>query len=547
MNPGAADIFDGLNESQKEAVMTTDGPLLVVAGPGTGKTLTIVRRIAHLVQQGVRPENILAVTFTNRAAREMKERTGTLLGTKAGNIFIGTFHLLGLKIISEARGNELVVYNRDEQIELLKSLMKSSSKQAQLVGERISRIKNFLEIGNSPSDRADKGGFTDIQELYTAYQSAMRERNAFDFDDLVLAPLDILQHDPLSSFRNRFTRIIVDEYQDINPAQYRFMKLLASGTNDICAMGDPDQAIYAFRGADIGNFLNFETDFPGARRVTLGENYRSTGTILSAANSLIANNCARFDKEVLATREQGCGITVLSVPDERSEGDAIVDEIEARIGGTSHDQMRKSGRARDFSHQSCRFSDFAVIFRTNAQAKALEEAFNTSGIPYQVIGRKTGAQAREVEETIAYLRSFLHGEGDAGPAASDDLESKLVAPADLFDPRADAVALMTMHMAKGLEFPIVFIAGCEDGLVPCTIMKDGVDLEEERRLFYVGMTRARNELFLLSSRKRFLYGQRLDQTPSPFLREIPDKLMEQKSVIDRIKKQKGPDPQMGLF
>jgi superfamily I DNA/RNA helicase len=224
-----------------------------------------------------------------------------------------------------------------------------------------------------------------------------------------------------------------------------------------------------------------------------------------------------------------------------------VDEIEARIGGTSHDQMRKSGRARDFSHLSCKFSDFAVIFRTNAQAKALEETFNASGIPYQVIGRKTGVQAKEVEETMAYLRSFLNKDGEAGPAASDDLESKLVAPADLFDPRADVVALMTMHMAKGLEFPVVFIAGCEDGLVPCTIMKDGVDLEEERRLFYVGMTRARDELFLLSSRKRFLYGQRLDQTPSLFLREIPDKLMDQRTVIDRIKKQKEPDPQMGLF
>jgi len=547
MGPGAADILDGLNESQKEAVMTIDGPLLVVAGPGTGKTLTMVRRIAYLVHQGVRPENILAVTFTNRAAREMKERTGALLGTRAGNIFIGTFHLLGLRIIREARGSDLVIYSRDEQIELLKSLMKSSSKQARQAGERISRIKNFLVTDNPPGEQAEVRGCDDIQALYAAYQSALRERNAFDFDDLVLTPIDILQHDPSNSFRNRFTHIIVDEYQDINPAQYWFMKLLVKGTNDICVVGDPDQAIYAFRGADIGNFLRFETDFPGAKRVILSENYRSTGTILSAAGSLIANNRARIDKDVLATREQGCGIPVLSVPDERSEGDAIVEEIEARIGGTSHDQMRKSGRARDFSRRSCQFSDFAVIFRTNAQAKALEEAFSASGIPYQVIGRKTGAQAKEIEETVAYLRSFLHGDGDGSPAASDDLETKLVAPADLFDPRADAVALMTMHMAKGLEFPIVFIAGCEDGLVPCTIMKDGADIEEERRLFYVGMTRAKDELVLLSSRKRFLYGQRYTQEPSPFLRGIPERLIEQRAVPERIRKQKEPDPQMGLF
>jgi DNA helicase-2/ATP-dependent DNA helicase PcrA len=400
---------------------------------------------------------------------------------------------------------------------------------------------------NPPGEQAEVRGCDDIQALYAAYQSALRERNAFDFDDLVLTPIDILQHDPSNSFRNRFTHIIVDEYQDINPAQYRFMKLLVKGTNDICVVGDPDQAIYAFRGADIGNFLRFETDFPGAKRVILSENYRSTGTILSAAGSLIANNRARIDKDVLATREQGCGIPVLSVPDERSEGDAIVEEIEARIGGTSHDQMRKSGRTRDFSRRSYRFSDFAVIFRTNAQAKALEEAFSASGIPYQVIGRKTGAQAKEIKETMAYLRSFLHGDGDGSPAASDDLETKLVAPADLFDPRADAVALMTMHMAKGLEFPIVFIAGCEDGLVPCTIMKDGADIEEERRLFYVGMTRAKDELVLLSSRKRFLYGQRYTQEPSPFLREIPERLIEQRAVPERIRKQKEPDPQMGLF
>jgi superfamily I DNA/RNA helicase len=209
--------------------------------------------------------------------------------------------------------------------------------------------------------------------------------------------------------------------------------------------------------------------------------------------------------------------------------------------------MRKSGRARDLPDRACQFSDFVVIFRTNAQAKALEETFSASGIPYQVIGRKTGAQAREIEDTMAYLRTFLNKDGDASPAAAGDLETKLLAPADLFDSRADAVALMTMHMAKGLEFPVVFIAGCEDGLVPRTILKDGVDLEEERRLFYVGMTRAKDELFLLHTRSRFLYGQRLEQAPSPFLSEIPDALMKSEIVEEKKKRYKEPDPQMGLF
>jgi superfamily I DNA/RNA helicase len=340
---------------------------------------------------------------------------------------------------------------------------------------------------------------------------------------------------------------MIDEYQDINPTQYLLLKQLTQSFTSLCAIGDSDQAIYAFRGADIGNFVNFERDFPGAARVTLSENYRSTGAILNAADALIGNNYSRIDKKVIATREQGSSITILSVPDDRAEGDAVVGEIEARIGGTSHHQMRQRGTAEDRPGRSYRFSDFCVIFRTHAQARALEEAFNASGIPYQVIGRKGGAQAREIQETLAYLHSLTHPDGAGETARPGDQESKLLSEADYFDPRAETVTLMTLHAAKGLEFPVVFITGVEDGLIPYTLRREGVDNEEERRLFYVGMTRAKDELFLLHARSRFIQGQRLAPSSSPFIAELPPSCKEEGVLADKVKKKKPEKKQMGLF
>jgi superfamily I DNA/RNA helicase len=532
-----ADILNGLNDAQQRAVTMNSGPLLVVAGPGTGKTLTITRRIAWLLKEGVRPEQILAVTFTNRAAREMRDRTVSLLGEPAGKVFIGTFHLLGLRIMREQRTDEIAIFTRDEQVELLKSLMKGSSRQAQRAAERISRIKNIID-----------GVDADIRPLFDAYQSALVQKHACDFDDLILAPIELLElHLPGIEYKGRYTHIIVDEYQDINPAQYRFLSLLAKGTDNLCVVGDSDQAIYSFRGANIENFLNFEKDFPNSARITLSENYRSTGIILNAADALIRNNRKRIPKELAATRERGLSISLIDVTDEKAEAEAVIHEIEARIGGTSHYQMMQDESYRDFADRSYRFSDFAVVFRTNAQARALEDAFRDSGIPYQLVGRRSTSQTKEIEATTEYLRSFLREGEYAGQGHDDQQESKLLSPLDLFDPRADVVTLMTMHMAKGLEFPVVFITGCEDGLVPCTFMKEDVDIEEERRLFYVGMTRAQEELFLLRARARFLYGQRLTPDRSPFLGELPEDLIEHISVPDKIKKQKEPDRQMGLF
>lgn len=535
-------IRGGLNDAQKQAVEAVHGPVLVVAGPGTGKTLTITRRIAYLIEQGVKPDAILATTFTNRAAREMKERVTALLGDAGHGVFIGTFHLLGLCIIKEQHDGEFTLLNRDEQIGLLQELMQGSKKEARQACERISRKKNFSGAAEFADDAPAPG------DIFTSYQAALERRKAVDFDDLISIPIELLERgDRASHYKGKFQHVIVDEYQDINPAQYRLLRLLVGGANNLCAVGDSDQAIYAFRGADLGNFLNFERDFPGARRIALTTNYRSSGAIVRASDSVIRRNKARIEKTLSAAREGGERLTSASLPDERAEAETIIREIEARMGGTSHDQMRRNAAARDFGDGSYRFSDFAVIYRTNAQAKALEEVFTASGIPYQVIGRAGGLQARELEATTSFLRSLIRrGERemqspDAGP------EAKLLTPADFFDPRADAVALMTMHMAKGLEFRVVFLAGCEDGLTPCTLMKDGTDVEEERRLFYVGMTRARDELFLLSARSRFLYGRRLSGAPAPFLADIPEALLERLVVQAKGKKEKPEERQMGLF
>ncbi len=602
-------FFDGLNESQKKAVMHAEGPALIVAGPGTGKTLTIVRRIAYLINQGVNPENILAVTFTNRAAKEMKERTDALLGKDSGKIFIGTFHLLGLRIIRDALSSSFVIYNRDEQINLIKPLTQDSVTKAQQAAEKISRIKNFLED-------ADNG----IKGIYEEYQSALIKNSALDFDDLILKPIDILSNiEVAENYRDTFRYIMVDEYQDINPAQYKLLTLLSHTKGNLCAIGDSDQAIYAFRGADVSNFLNFEKDFRDAKTITLTENYRSTAVILNASNILIRNNLKRIDKILKATREKGTHITVVSVPDEKAEGEIIVREVEERMGGTSHYQLIRGTLSPLWNPPeecSYNFSDFAVIFRTNAQARTIEEAFITSGIPYQMIGAKHILKRSEITDTLSYLKTIVNpkdnlslgkvstispkGLNGAALERFMDLKDRLpldeflevvleesglrtyykdrednfmlleniatayrdmepseaiisfinelslLTPADAYDSRADAVTLMTLHMAKGLEFKVVFITGVEDGLIPYTIKKDGVDIEEERRLFYVGMTRAKDELFLIHARNRFLYGQRLAQESSPFLREIPEEFIEHRFIRDRIKNLKK-DSQIGLF
>jgi superfamily I DNA/RNA helicase len=536
MKTNISNILDGLNDSQKKVVTTIDGPVLVAAGPGTGKTLTIVRRIAYLIQQGVKPENILAVTFTNRAAREMRERTGAILGEVPDKMFIGTFHILGLKILRDIRSDNFVICNRDEQLNLLRPILKKSGRKLNEAAEKISRVKSLVD------DIDDE-----VKGIYEEYQSALMRNSALDFDDLILHPVETLGNNNLQGkYRDLFRYIIVDEYQDINPAQYKLLRLIAGSSGNICAVGDSDQAIYAFRGADIENFLHFEKNFEQANTIHLTENYRSTTMILNASYIMIKNNLKRIARELNAVREKGSHVTVISVPDEKAEGTVIVREIEGRMGGTSHYQLMHSGPDRDFAGRSYCFSDFAVIFRTNAQMKAIEEAFLTSGIPYQVVGGHNSLQAKATEDILAYLRSLIEPSGEYDDDRTDPVENGLLTPADFFDPSSDAVTLMTLHMAKGLEFRVAFITGVEDGLIPYTINKNNINIEEERRLFYVGMTRAEDELFMIHARKRFLYGQKLAPSPSPFIKEIPEEYIQRTVVPDRVKRQKE-NSQIGVF
>jgi DNA helicase II / ATP-dependent DNA helicase PcrA len=552
-------IFAGLNQAQQEAVRADSGPVLVVAGPGTGKTLTIIRRIAHLINQAVEPTSIAAVTFTNRAAREMRERATALLGDVSENIFIGTLHLLGLRILQEVLPDRFVIFDREEQIGLLKGLTKGSGLTPDEAADKISRAKGLIED-------TDDG----IRGIYDAYQSSLSNNGALDFDDLIAKPLELFQDQYLlAKYRDRVKHIIVDEYQDINPAQYRLLSLLAGESGNICAVGDSDQAIYAFRGADVRNFMNFEEHFSQAQRITLRDSYRSTGTILKASDIMIRNNAARIEKVIRPIKGGGSRITLVSVPDERSEGDIVVGEIEARIGGSSHYSLMRSHSRGDFAGASYCFSDFAVIYRTNAQAKALEEAFTELGIPCQIVGKKKGRKRTEAADIVARFKSSGQvpqdsiealcaelGFADRSIFETSDREGRLtdlinmlclLTPADDFDPRGEAVTLMTLHMAKGLEFRVVFIAGVEDGLMPYTLARRPADIEEERRLLYVGMTRAQEELFLLHARNRTVYGQRLARSLSPFVKEIPEEFLVKRIVPDRPKKKDKEEKQMKLF
>ena len=557
----------------------TEGPVLVVAGPGTGKTLAIVRRIAHLIHQGVSPENILAVTFTNRAAREMRERIHSLMGDTYRRVFLGTFHLLGLRIIRENATNGFVIYNREEQVKLLKPLLKGTRLKAADIADKISHVKGLVL---HPPDN--------LKAIFDEYRSTMHTKNALDFDDLILKPVEMFKDtELLTRYRERFRHIIIDEYQDINPAQYRFLRLLAGGKANICAVGDPDQAIYAFRGADVENFLNFERNFTGVSRVTLDQNYRSSGNIVRASSVMIKHNIKRIEKRLCATKDEGSRVVVASVPDERAEGEFVVHAIESRVGGLSHYRLSKGPCGNDFSGSSYCFSDFAVIFRTNNQAKAIEEALSDAGIPCRVLGRGHATEGATQQDFVSSLKHYanrtdkgnnlfemkaieflqcfakeLSLESDEATALTDNIkliiggawteatagdiinELNLLAPADDYDPRADVVTLMTLHMAKGLEFRVVFISGVEDGLIPYKATNGSEDTEEERRLFYVGMTRAKDELFLVHGRSRFRHGRMLIQSPSPFLCEIPEEYIRKITIPDRAKKSRQ-NKQMNLF
>lgn len=649
----------GLNPQQKEAVEHFQGPLLVLAGAGSGKTRVLTARICHLIHaHGVAPHKILAVTFTNKAAGEMRERVVSLLGQEPRGMWLGTFHSLGARILRRHAprlgwSSTFTIYDQDQSLRQIKQAQEevgidTKRWNPKVFRAHISGAKNQLvSVQEFVEDAGDSFDIMarHVARVYPVYQEALRNHDAMDFDDLLMKPVELLQNHPnvLEEYRNRFSFLLVDEYQDTNRAQFRFLELLAQGSENLMVVGDDDQSIYAWRGADIRNILDFESAFPGAHLVRLEQNYRSTETILQAANQVIQHNVNRKGKTLRTHRSGGDPIVLTKTADETDEARWIVDEIATRIQESPNLTYRS----------------MAVLYRTNAQARAMEDAFRRKGMPYQVVGGVRFYERREIQDILAYLRlisnprdggafdrvvnyprrgvgstsvgrlrAWARAEGlslleaasrsqevpdlptrsgkslsefagliqrysaragqlrvgnlleelveelsllehlrEEGPDGDDRAENvkeliagaldfdaerleeedipadgfteldlflqrvALVAEVDLHDPEADTVTLMTLHNAKGLEFPVVFISGLEDGLFPLGRAYDDPEaLEEERRLFYVGVTRAEDRLFLTYARQRRRAGEYMYGRLSPFAEAMDDVLVETRST-----------------
>ena len=607
-------ILEGLNSAQKEAVETLSGPVLILAGACSGKTKTLTHRIANLIANGVAPYEILALTFTNKAAREMRERLARLLDMDNNFSFMpwmGTFHSICVKILRIEAENvglskSFVIYDTDDRLALIKRAMKElhindKNLKPRACEAAISKAKNE---GEDPDEMLAKAFYPNqkqIAEVYERYEDMRMKADAVDFDDLLLYVAKLLrQHtDIRAKWRRKFQHILIDEYQDTNHIQYEIVKLLVNDQMNICCVGDDWQSIYSWRGADFTNILNFERDFPGAKVIKLEQNYRSTQNILDAAQKVITKNTQRSDKELFTDAGKGAPVEIHGARDEQDEARYVAGMI------------KKSGRT---------LSDFAVLYRTNAQSQAFEKAFMEYRIPYKLVGGVRFYDRKEIRDIVAYLhlivnprdiisftrvvnvpargigeksvQKILTGDIDGltGKAAkaylqfADILEALRKKNADNANPAdiieellrridyrghlndgdklkaeernenltvligeagayatldefladaalmssadeesgKDAVTLMTLHAAKGLEFPIVFLVGMEEGLLPHVRSMDesAEDVEEERRLAYVGMTRAMRELFLTYAQSRFAYGGRSYNFPSRFLQDL---------------------------
>lgn len=640
------DVLQSLNPQQRDAVTHGDGPLLVLAGAGSGKTKVLTHRIAHLISRGVGPANILAVTFTNKAAGEMKERVEALVGFSAQKIWVSTFHSTCVRILrSDGDKNGIdshfVIYDSSDQLALIKEILKElnindKNFAPRAVLEAISKAKNELRTPQEYSSQATDFWEKTVERVYQRYQEKLTANKALDFDDLIMQTVLLFRQQPvvLSYYQERFRYLLVDEYQDTNKAQYELVKLLAAKYRNLCVVGDDNQSIYGWRGADIGNILAFERDYPEAKVIKLEQNYRSTQTILDAANNLIQYNIARTNKNLWTQKGQGELIKVFKAMDERDEAKFIIDEI---------------AKLQDKGYKN---SDVAILYRTNAQSRPFEEAFLYAGIPYTVVGSLRFYDRKEIKDLIAYLRVVYNpadnvslnriinvpkrGIGDgtmakiqalaaqegksifdtlvaisqgelefdgrakknladfvkliqgirqgqeegapltplveeilelSGYRAELQLEKDehakgrleniseflsatqqydrempgegvglfleqlaLLSDIDTYDEETDVVTLMTLHSAKGLEFPVVFLAGLEEGIFPHSRSIWEVDqLEEERRLCYVGLTRARERLYLTSAGRRTIFGVTDNRLPSRFLEEVPKELKEEVS------------------
>lgn len=641
-------MLDKLNERQKEAVLATEGPVLVLAGAGSGKTTVLVNRIAYMIsEKHIRPWNILAITFTNKAAREMKDRIERLLGDTAKDMWIGTFHSVCVRILRSCI--DLLGYSRDFVIydtADTKTVMKECLRELD-IDEKSFPVRNVLSIiSNAKNDLMDAATFENvyksdyrmsiIAKIYYRYQTKLRKNNAVDFDDIILNTVKILSENPdvLSKYQDKFQYILVDEYQDTNNSQYLLINLLAQANRNLCVVGDDDQSIYKFRGANIGNILNFEDDYSDVQKITLDQNYRSTQNILDAANSVISNNKGRMGKSLWTSNGDGNKVFVYTGTNEYDEARYIARQIK-----------------KHFDEQGS-FSDCAILYRTNAQSRVIEEMLMRESVPYKVLSGLRFYDRKEIKDIIAYLRVVYNPNDDVSLARiinepkrkignatlekarniareketslydvishaddypefktaikkllafseiiqsliklkdtvtiedltgrilndtgympalvmEDTTESKtrienlgefisvitefekneetgntlgeflenisLVSDIDGYDENEDSAVLMTIHSAKGLEFPIVFLSGLEEGLFPgMRSMESDDDIEEERRLCYVAITRAKEQLYITKTISRTIHGKTMPTTASRFFKEIPVEYLEDKTTL----------------
>ena len=479
-----------LDADQQKAIEITKGPLLIIAGPGSGKTRVLTHRVAHLISNKMaKPEECLTITFTRRAAREMQERLDKLIPEISQSIPILTFHGLALQILKDNRNaaglqRGFRVTDETERSDLLKEKLKLSAHKLKSTLRKVSLFKRTGESEES------------IKEALNILEEAKEKEGWLDYDDLIILALKLLEEDAglQAHYREKFSSISIDEYQDIDALQYRLIQLIVSQDGNICAIGDPDQAIYSFRGANVKFFLQFEKDFPKAQKISLNRNYRTGESILTASHQMIAPDSLVKNREVQALIEDTGKVMVHHAKTDKAEAEFVVSQIEKIIGGVTFFSI-DSGRSEGREDKDYSFSDFAVLYRTETQGEALEEAFSRLGIPFQ------RQQQNQLLEEIE--------------------ESK-------WEAHVDRVSLLTLHAAKGLEFPVVFVTGCEKGILPLQFGAKPTDeeLAEERRLFFVGMTRAKDRLLLTHAKKRLWRGKVQEQEASPFLTDIEDALLE---------------------
>lgn len=564
----AGTMLAGLDPEQAEAAGVVRGPLLIVAGPGTGKTRTLTRRIAYLVRdRGVDPASCLAITFTRRAAAELEERLGELLGEEGERVVVRTFHGFGrdlLRAHAAAVGltEKFRVAHEWEQLAVVQEGLQIEAGEAKKILAAISHASRTCtrpEVG-SP-----------LEQAMQAYRRGLRARDLVDCDELVSLAVELLAGDEAvrAATVARFAHVSVDEYQDVDELQYRLVRLLVPIGGDLCAIGDPDQAIYGFRGADVGFFLRFREDYPDTREVQLVRNYRSGRRIVDASMQVIEKHSLAAGRVLRAQRADALAVVIHEAASAAAEAEFVVHSIERLVGGYSFFSV-DSGRVEAGDASEYGFGDFAVLYRSSGLLGPLEEALVRSGIPFE---RRSHSRLDAVPEVRALVEALALGEGSpaerlAGLAARSPELARAVgllkplagrcstvaelveevaagAQCDTWDPRADRVSLLTMHAAKGLEFPVVFIVGCEDGIVPLRMGPDS-DVAEERRLFFVGMTRAQRRLYLCHARTRVWRGALREQSVSPFVLDIREALLE-RARSEKRRVVKAVDPQLALF